>query len=118
MSSRARQRRPRAAARASRPLERDVQRTITDLASLCGWEWYHTHDSRRSPAGFLDLVLVHEARGEIIFWEVKREGEKPTESQEKWIRILRAAGQEARVVRPEDWPHVEGRLTGTLQRAT
>ena len=42
--------------------ERQFQRTITDLADLHGWTWYHAHDSHRSNAGFPDLVLIRGGR--------------------------------------------------------
>src|SRR5688572_19177552 len=38
--------------------ERAFQAQVVKYARLMGWTAYHTHDSRRSQAGFPDLVLV------------------------------------------------------------
>lgn len=38
------------------------QSKVINMAKSLGWEHYHTHDSRRSVAGFPDLVLVHPQR--------------------------------------------------------
>ena len=38
--------------------EAELQRNVLSLAAMTGWLAYHTYDSRRSQAGFPDLVLV------------------------------------------------------------
>lgn len=82
---------------------------MTALAKLRGWVWYHTHDSRRSPAGFPDLVLVRGRR--LVFAELKREGEKPTAEQQRWLDALAATGAvEAYLWRPSDWEEIEQTL--------
>lgn len=82
---------------------------MTALATLRGWVWYHTHDSRRSPAGFPDLVLVRGRR--VVFAELKREGEKPTKEQEKWLELLEATGSaEVHLWRPSDWEAIQEAL--------
>jgi hypothetical protein len=80
------------------------QRQVTDLATALGWTYFHTHDSRRSPKGFPDLVL---ARERVIFAELKREREEPTQEQILWFYTLRDAGAEWYLWRPSDWPKVE-----------
>jgi hypothetical protein len=87
--------------------EAEWQRTVTELATTLEFEWYHTHDSRRSPAGFPDLVLVRER---VIFTELKTEHGRLTNSQSDWIHRLHVAGAEAYVWRPSDWPEVERTL--------
>lgn len=61
---------------------------------------YHTFDSRKSPSGFPDLVLVG-ACG-ILFRELKKESEKPSPAQQKWLDALTCTGQDAAVWRPSD----------------
>lgn len=52
--------------------EAELQRMVTRLADTLGWTLqYHTHDSRRSQAGFPDLVLVHPGQGRIVYAELK-----------------------------------------------
>lgn len=82
-------------------LEKDWQRTVTDLARQLGWRIYHTHDSRRSAHGFPDLVLVRD-RDRVIYLELKREKTRPTPEQVAWLRDLIGAGAEAYIARPSD----------------
>jgi hypothetical protein len=80
--------------------EADLQASIRDIAEALGYRVYHTHDSRRSDAGFPDLVMV---RGErLVFRELKRAGKHPTEPQRAWIRDLEATGADVDVWRPDD----------------
>ena len=88
--------------------ERDWQRQVLDLATLQRWTWYHTHDSRRSPAGFTDLVLV---RDRVIFAELKTDKGRLTTEQLCWQHLLRNAGAEVHVWRPRDWDAVKVALT-------
>jgi len=81
-------------------LERDVQAAILDIARLLGWRAYHTFDSRKSEAGFPDLVLV---RDRIIFVEVKREGQRPRPNQVEWLNALSSAGAECYVWTESDY---------------
>lgn len=81
-------------------LEKDLQRTVIELAQVCGWQRiYHTHDSRRSQHGFPDLVLVRER---IVFLELKRDKGKLAPAQKLWLRALRDAGGEVYLIRPRD----------------
>lgn len=74
-----------------RVAEKDVQSMIVELAGLHGWRVYHTFDSRRSAAGFPDLMLVRER---IVFAELKRAGEKPRRDQVEWLDALARSGAE------------------------
>jgi hypothetical protein len=86
--------------------ERDWQAQVLELAALYRWAWYHTHDSRRSPAGFPDLVLV---RDRVIFAELKTDQGRITTDQHRWIGRLEDAGAEVFVWRPKDldWVRTE-----------
>lgn len=100
----------------------DLQRQITDLAKLLGWQWVHfrpaqTNRGWRTPVegplghGWPDLVLVHPGRRRLLFVEVKRElGDDLTYEQEFVHGQLLAAGQEVRVWRPSDM------TSGRIQR--
>jgi hypothetical protein len=43
------------------PTEKQFMAQVIQLARLRKWLVYHTHDARRSVAGFPDLVLVRGA---------------------------------------------------------
>lgn len=91
--------------------EREFQRQITDLADLTGWRWFHVYDSRRSPAGFPDLVLLR--RGRLLFFEVKSASGRISRPQAAWLLDLaQVPGVIALAVRPSDWPKVERLLKG------
>lgn len=84
--------------------EKAFQAQVVALARLLGWTCYHTHDSRRSTAGFPDLVLVRER---VVFVELKSESGRPTAEQSRWLDLLRQAGAQAYLWRPADWPEIE-----------
>ena len=83
------------------------RRTVREAASALGWRAGWTWLSIHSPSGFPDLVLVSAARKRVIWAELKTEKGKVSEKQQRWLDELRAAGQEAYVWRPSDWPEVQ-----------
>jgi hypothetical protein len=91
--------------------EADLQAQVVELANLAGWRWYHTHESRRSPAGFPDLILVRDGR--MLALELKSESGRATPEQRAWLTALSTVpGVTALLVRPSDWPRIAGLLTG------
>lgn len=95
-------------------LEKDLQEAILAYARPRSWLAYHTYDSRRSAAGFPDLVLVRGPR--LICAELKKQNGRVTPDQEKWLdalRVLHGAWNdplqgrgivfEVHVWRPSDW---------------
>ena len=84
-----------------RMTEREFQNLVVDW---CLWHRllvYHTHDSRRSQAGFPDLVIV----GNRVIWvELKSEKGRLSLPQNEWLTRLHRAGQETYLWRPADWP--------------
>lgn len=68
--------------------ERDFQAQVVQLAQLQGWLAYHTFDSRRSAAGFPDLVLVRGS--ELIFAELKTDHGTVRAEQDRWLTNLEA----------------------------
>lgn len=77
---------------------------VVTLATNLGWRAYHTFDSRRSAAGFPDLVLVKRPR--IVWAELKREGAGATPEQLAWMEDLRACGQQVYLWWPSDLDEV------------
>ena len=82
--------------------EAAFQRTVTDLAAWRGWRVFHVHDSRRSAAGWPDLVLVRADR--LLAVELKTRTGRVSTSQADWLAALGLVpGIEAFVWRPVDW---------------
>jgi hypothetical protein len=95
--------------------EKDFQAQVLDFARLSGWRCYHTHDSRRSAAGFPDLVMVRPPV--VLFAELKAEGGRVRPEQRGWLGVLeRCPGVVVRLWRPDDWPEIEEMLTRPRKR--
>ncbi len=80
--------------------------SLIELAERYGWKRYHTHNSRRSVAGFPDEVLVRLQR--VIFAELKTEIGKESKAQTEWRKALEAVGGnvEAYLWRPSMWSEI------------
>lgn len=89
--------------------ERALQDAVLELAKRLGWLAYHTHDSRRSQAGFPDLVLVHSRPPRLLFVELKRQRGQLRATQKIWLNALAAAGVRTATWRPGDL------LAGTIR---
>jgi len=83
--------------------EANLQANVISMAELCGWRLYHTHDSRRSNAGFPDLILIR--GGALIVLELKSERGRVTTAQLAWLDDFAAVPGVvvARVLRPSHW---------------
>lgn len=85
--------------------EAAFQRAVIGHAVARGWEPYHTHDSRRSHAGFPDLVLCRPPR--LLLVELKAARGRVRPAQRKWLALLRAVpGVEVAVWRPGEWESI------------
>jgi len=101
--------------------EEGLLRHVRECARAFGWLVYHTRDSRRSDAGFPDLVLVRPPR--LIFAELKTEQGRLTAEQREWVALLDEVWQAQRgtlsraievyVWRPSDW--LRGEIEGVLR---
>jgi hypothetical protein len=91
--------------------EEQFQAEVIRLAKRNGWRCYHTRDSRKSAAGFLDLAMVHRVFGFIIA-ELKVGTNQPSAAQAAWVEDLECAGVRVFVWRPTDWTSIEATLTG------
>ncbi len=88
--------------------EAAFQRAVTDLAEQHGWRWHHQQISKRSKSGWPDLVLV---RHIVIVAELKVGKNGPTAAQSSWLDAFQAAGVDAYLWWPSDWPEVVKVLT-------
>lgn len=84
--------------------EAEWQTAVLELAEMLGWSWHHETDSRRTKAGWPDLVLWRER---IVFVELKKESGRVSPAQAAVLDGLAAAGGEVYVWRPSDLPAVQ-----------
>ncbi len=90
--------------------EREFQTLVVALAKRLGYLVYHTHDSRKSEAGFPDLVL---AGGKLtLFIELKAEKGTVSAAQQKWLDALSGSGSAVYLWFPRHWPLIEKVLEG------
>lgn len=90
--------------------EASFQSAVRRVAKSYGWSVMHVHDSRRSPAGFPDLVLVR--NNLCIYAELKTADGVLTLAQWHWLRALwQVEKTEAFLWRPEDMEEIRRRLT-------
>ena len=82
--------------------ERQLQAQVMSLIDTLGLVGFHVFDSRRSNPGLPDVVAV--GRHGVIYRELKTSKGKLSRMQTYWLDTLLAAGQDAGVWRPEDWP--------------
>lgn len=88
--------------------ERDLQAEVERIFERNGFTIYHTHDSRRSEAGFPDLVAIRvQPKPRLVVAELKRAGRKPTAAQRKWLALFAAVGAEVYVWHPSDLREIE-----------
>lgn len=84
--------------------EAEFQKRITDLCDWLKLKWHHETDSRRSKAGFPDLVIV--GPGGLLFAELKTQRGRVSKEQQAWLSALLDVGVRAYVWRPSDWPRI------------
>ena len=88
MASTARKLQPDVAALASESLTNEAafQVRVVRLLTQHGYAVYHTHDSRRSEAGFPDLLAIR--GGRLLASELKVGRYQVTEDQARWLRLF------------------------------
>jgi len=102
-----------------KPTEAQFQASIVELAEFCGWRTNHTYRSasRRDGGGWRtatttpgwpDLCLWRP--GQFLVREIKTTGGRLTAEQRDVLASLRAAGVDAGVWWPSDWPEIEATL--------
>jgi hypothetical protein len=95
--------------------ERAFQDALAEYLTVQGWKVSHFRQARTKDgwrtavaydgAGFPDLVAVRER---VVFIECKSEKGKLSPNQEAWNNALVNAHAESYILRPEDWPWIEG----------
>lgn len=101
---------PQALADASLTTEGAFQVRVLELAERLDYRLrYHTHDSRRSEAGFPDLTLVRPRDHRLVFLELKAGRKQPTDTQRLWLAELdQVTRVDAAVARDNrDWSALE-----------
>ena len=94
--------------------EAQFQSQVVGLARATGWRVYHTHDSRRSAAGFPDLTMVRGAR--LVMAELKSEMGFATSAQRQWLDALGAVpGVESYLWKPDDLDEI-GAILSPVRR--
>jgi len=93
--------------------EECMNKMVRELCDTIGANAYHTHDSRRSPAGFPDWTICVQDKTawkgrqhfnkstvelnlpahRIVFAELKRADGRLSPAQANWIEVLRSTGQ-------------------------
>lgn len=91
--------------------EKDWQQQVRDLLRLNHWHAYHTHDSRRSDAGFPDVFALHPGSGDRFVAELKTEKGKATPAQLEWLAWFETCGIDAYLWRPSDVDRVIERVS-------
>ena len=85
--------------------EKELQECVRKACDVRQLLYYHTHDSRRSPAGFPDCVIVTSNR--IIFAELKAAKGRVTVAQQGWLDSLADIADHGPITvclwRPEHW---------------
>ena len=86
--------------------EKQFQENIRQLALYLGYDFiYHTHDSRHSPAGFPDLIILRDGR--MIVAELKAEGGELTAEQYFWlVEFSKIPSAEIYLWKPSDFESI------------
>lgn len=96
-----------------RRLEAIAEAIVIKLAKAHGWYRYHTHDARRSEAGFPDEMLLRPPR--LVVAELKKDGRiQPTAAQTLVLDLFASYGApvETYLWRPEHELEIEQILRG------
>lgn len=85
--------------------EKAFQVAVRDYAHLRGWHCYCVWNSRHSPKGWPDLVLLRPPR--MVVAELKSARGRLTKEQRETVHMLRACGVEAYAWWPDSWALIE-----------
>ena len=98
--------------------EESFLRAVIDLAHMHGWRVAHFRTARTKSGwrtavgadgvGWPDLFMCRS--DEALVRELKVPPNDLTPEQKEWLETLNAAGVDARVWTPDDWPEIEATL--------
>jgi hypothetical protein len=71
--------------------EKQLQAQVREVCRALGLLHYHTHRSQKSEPGFPDSAIIHPSGGTLFLLELKREWERPTLAQQRWLDALSKA---------------------------
>ncbi len=92
-----------------RQTEKAWQAQVVALAQLRGWTTHHHYDSRKSSAGWPDLVCCRPPR--LVLIECKTETGTVSPAQRAWLDALaQCPGVTVLVARPSDWALLDALL--------
>jgi hypothetical protein len=78
-----------------------LQNQVREVCKLLGLLHFHTHDSRKSEAGFPDSSICHPDGGTLWLMELKSEDGIVMPDQRTWLHALaRVTRVESGIVRP------------------
>ena len=80
--------------------EDEFQRWVEAISASKGWTVYHTHNSKHSSPGFLDLHLARPPR--YLVRELKVGSHSLTPKQRLWLSLHAQCGHDVAVWRPEN----------------
>jgi hypothetical protein len=88
--------------------EADFQVLCEQTAIRYGWTVYHETDSRKSPKGLPDLIMLSRPSPEgvvvLAMIELKTNKGKPTNEQEVWLtKLALTTTLVTGLLRPQDW---------------
>lgn len=91
--------------------EDELLQGITDALTIAGWRWFHVRRSDlavvQGHQGWPDVFAVHPLRPRVaLVMELKTATGQLTGDQGAWIALLRLAGLEAVVIRPDDYDRI------------
>lgn len=94
--------------------ERTWQAQVVEIAQRFGWACYWTWNSRHSPKGWPDLVLLKPPR--MIVAELKRQDGKVTTEQARTLAMLDNCVVSTHVWRPADIDAVIAALKDSIEK--
>jgi len=95
--------------------EKQLQECVRRLAIAKRARVYHTHDSRHSPPGFPDCVIVTSKPARLIFAELKSEKGRVSVAQQGWLDALSKIAREHYLIGVYLWRPIHWK-TGEIER--